>query len=113
MISDRENRFLKALGITPGPWHLDDDTPGHTTVLRFDLTAPSVKHQSHEDANLSSKAPEMFLFMFRKLCGSISFIDLDMMQEQDQIEWKEDSKIIESAAGKPWTEIVEIWEGLE
>lgn len=122
-MKDRENRFLEAMEITPGPWKAekeseDNDFSEDRNFVCWNETVDDESticdaRYSMNDAKLIAQSPAMFLTLFRRLCEDISFVPRDLLRGQDKVQWEDDAKTLELAAGKTWPEIWEIWEGTE
>ena len=90
-MTDRENRFLEALGITPGPWELGELTKQHRIP----------------DGLVIVQYSAMFLALFKiaQYC-----MDLDPVYTENEI-FSMASNQCEAATGKTLAELCRLWEG--
>jgi len=100
-MTKQEERFLEALGITPGPWK---------SVCNGYVFSPDGKlhcRNSEEDGLLVSKSPELFLFVFYCACYH-SYLHGDQIFEE-----RTDLLLSAQTKCKTWKELYDLWKECE
>lgn len=111
--TDRENRFLVKLGITPGPW----ESKGPDSDVDYEI----LSYQKHEcgkslcfvdkgNCGCVSQSPAMFLTLFHRL-----YRDMKSTFTKSRFYhlFKNEIEIIQSSTGETWQQLCEIWEETE
>lgn len=108
-MNERENRFLKLLGITPGPWDQMGSSVFYSHTEIHSISILTSLHteipERYNNPKLAAKAPELFLRLFAQQY---------IMRYSNNFNYPNPvMDVLESATGKSWGDLCQIWEGTE
>ena len=102
-MTNQQNKFLKSLGITPGPWQVNKPID----CDKYSVDGPPSDFyylDKEEDARIQAVSPSL-------LCALVEVIEGNEEQDFPYTSSTNQAKIkIQKATGKPWLEVKKLWE---